>query len=132
MWFFLILIFLIVIDILDIAALPLICLLLLTIFLKDKKSWVFGFAFISGLIVDILLARPFGQTSLFFVTFVFIVLLYGRKFEIQSPFFILLSAFLGEILYLFLFNYNYAIQQAFISSVAAIILWKIIHKIALI
>lgn len=132
MWFFATLFFLLAIDILGITALPLLFLLLLAIFFKEKRSWIFIFAFLSGLALDVLLIRPFGQTSLFFVIFIFVLLLYGQKFEIQNSSFMVIATFLGELLYLFLFNYNHIVQQALISSLAAFLLWKIIRKITLV
>ncbi len=106
----------------------LIILLLLTAKLGDKT--IFLVAFVSGLFLDLLQLRPLGQTSLFLTIFVFIVLLYERKFQIRTLPFVFISAFLGSFAYLSIFGgsqiFLTALITASLSAVTfkAITIWK--------
>jgi len=60
--------------------LTLVCLLCLTIY--KREGIVFLIAFLAGLLLDILRVNMVGESSLFFVVFVFLILLYQRKYEI--------------------------------------------------
>ena len=66
------------------VTIPLSLILLLNFAIATKKTSVFLAGFICGLILDILLLNPLGQTSIFFVVFLALVFLYERKFDIQT------------------------------------------------
>lgn len=86
-----------------VTSLPLVLmsLILLTVFTKSQD--VFLIAFLSGVILDILLVRSVGESSVFFLVMLFIVFLYDRKFEIQSLFFVEIITLVGASLYLIIF-----------------------------
>lgn len=95
---------------------PIVFLLLINLLILEKKSWVFTAAFFSGLMLDILTLRFLGSTSLFLVTFLFVISLYERKFETASPYFVLFASFTGTFVYLIIFNIRLALSQAILSA----------------
>ena len=78
---FLLLILLIIALILEgtLTALPLvfICLLCLTILMRDQR--IFFIAFITGIFLDAFSLRPLGETSIFFLFVVFLIFLYPNN-----------------------------------------------------
>ncbi len=124
MWFILVLILFFAIILEAITTLPLILIVLLCLTIVFKRSWIFGLAFFMGLFLDLYLVRNPGQTSLFFIVFLIIVLLYERKFEIKTKPFVFLSTFVGTLFYLLLFNYDYIFAQAFASSIVSLLLFR--------
>lgn len=111
------------------TSLPLSLLLLLNIAVITKKTWVFAAAFLAGLLLDILTLNPLGKTSLFFLIFIFIVLIYDRKFEIQTYPFVLISSFFGSLVYLIIFGYPSIFAQAAFASTVAVSLFFILRKL---
>lgn len=102
--------------------LALVVLLISGIHVKQKA---FILAFFAGLLLDILLIRNLGITSLFFLIFSALFMLYQRKYEINSYPFVLVSSFAGSYLYLLLFE-RASILQAGISCIIAVVLFAII------
>lgn len=111
-----------------ITTVPVTLLTLLILIIVSKQEWIIILAFFAGLWLDLLLIRPLGASSLFFAVFIFIVLLYGRKFEIQTFPFVCIASFLGAILYLWMFGYNYVLAQALVSAILAILLFKLLDR----
>ncbi|MEK7450935.1 MAG: hypothetical protein AAB662_03310 [Patescibacteria group bacterium] len=124
MKFFLALTFLIVILSLFVASWPIV--LVLLIFLAfERKTWIFFLAFFGGIILDLMLFRFLGATSLFLAAFIFLIFLYENKFEIYTLPFVLIVSFVGSALYLVIFGYNYIFQQAIVSSIIAVLLFAL-------
>ena len=94
-------------------------LLLLTIF--KKSSIVFIVAFFVGVLMDILLLRPLGMTSMVYLLILFLVTLYDRKFEIATTSFIGFSSFFGSLIYLLVFQNQVPILQAIVSAIFAVL-----------
>src|SRR6478609_4000726 len=92
--------------------LGLVIILIMAILAKEK---VFIFAFISGILIDILTLQTLGASSLFFLIFSWLLILYQRKYEINSYPFVILSSFAGTYLYLLLFGKGSLIQAALCS-----------------
>jgi len=110
-----------------VLSLPLVLVLLLCITIVYKKVFVFPLAFFFGLLLDVLLVRPLGETSLFFCVFLLLILLYKRKYEIDSLLFVLFSSFVGSFVYLFLFKYTDVILQSIISCGIASLVYFFLH-----
>ncbi|MDO8621375.1 MAG: hypothetical protein Q7R31_03825 [Candidatus Levybacteria bacterium] len=124
MKFFLAFVFLIAILSLFVASWPIV--LVLVIFLAfDRKTWIFFLAFFGGIILDLMLFRLLGATSVFLATFIFLIFLYEKKFEIYTLPFVLTVSFIGSALYLVIFGYNYVFQQALASSLIAVLLFAL-------
>jgi len=124
MWFILVLILFFLSFLEAITTLPLVLIVLLCLTIVFKRSMLFALAFFTGLFLDIFQLRNLGQTSLFFLIFLVIVLLYERKFEIKTKPFVFISTFVGALFYLLLFNYEYVLAQAFASSIIAVLLFN--------
>lgn len=119
MWFLIILILLSVFLQASVTTLPLVLLLFLNAAVIAKKTWVFPAAFLTGAVLDILLLNPLGKTSLFLVVFLFIVLLYDKKFDIQTFPFVFLASFIGSFVYFIAFQISNVFAQALTSTAIA-------------
>jgi len=110
-----------------ITALPLvlICLICMTIVLRDSS--IFLLAFLAGILLDAFALRSLGGTSIFLLFMVFLILLYQRKYEINTYPFVLIASFVGSFLYLRIFGYNEALLFAFVSTVVAVLLFMVIR-----
>lgn len=111
-----------------VTTLPLVVLTLLVFSVVTKKQELLVVAFFSGLLLDIVRLSSLGQTSLFLLIFIFVVLLYDRKFEIQTLPFVAASSFLGSLAYLMIFVHNQIFMQALTSSIIALLLFKLLSK----
>lgn len=113
-----------------VTTIPLVFFLLLFLTLLYRSYWIFPIGFLSGILLDSVLFRTLGITSLFFVAFSFIVLMYQRKFEISTLPFVFAASFLGSFVYLLLFSSgNLIIFQAVLCALVAILIFKFIHKL---
>jgi len=118
MWFFIILLLLSAFLEGSVTTLPLPLLLFLTAAVVVRKTWIFPAAFLTGFLLDIFLLNPLGKTSLFFVIFLFIILLYDRKFDIQTFHFVFLAAFIGSLIYFIaILHISNILTQALISAI---------------
>ncbi len=113
----------------SVTVLPLgmLSLLFLVIFGYGKQA-LFA-AFIAGILLDVFLLRMSGLSGTFFIMFVFVMILYQRKFEINSYQFVLFSSFFGSLIYLYLFDTRYSFLFAMISSLVSIILYSILRRL---
>lgn len=109
-----------------ITSIPLVALVLLVVYILKRKSSLFILALISGIVLDVFSVRTLGSSSIYFVSFLFIVFLYERKFEITTYPFVFVSSFLGGLMYLWIFGYGYVFQQAAVSSIIAVLLFKLL------
>jgi len=105
--------------------LPLFLIEALVLLVIYRRIWVFALAFVGGIVLDSMTVRPLGSTSLFLECFLFLILLYERKYEIESYPFILVSSFLGILIYLFLFGYENALIQSVVGSLLAVFLFSV-------
>ena len=112
-----------------ILSLPITLLYLLCLLVVRKNSLVLVIGFIAGLFLDMLLIRQFGITSMVIVTMLAITLLYQRKFEIASYYFIAIASFIMSLVYLFIFKTEHIFLLATISSILAILFFSILRSI---
>ena len=103
-----------------VTTLPLVLLCLLVWSILRQDIHVFVAAFFAGLALDIFAVRLLGSTSLFFLIFIFLILLYQKKYEINSYPFMLVSSFFGSVGFLVLFGYAHVFEQALLSSMIAV------------
>ena len=109
-----------------VTTVPLVLIMLLCLAIIHKGNWVFFLAFFAGLLLDLFKLQILGGTSLFYLIFLFLVLLYQRKYEINTFPFVIIASFIGSMLYLFIFRYDDVLLLAGISSVVAILLFSIL------
>lgn len=112
----------------SITTLPLVFLTLLCFAVLTRKEWIFVIAFIAGLAVDALSFRALGQSSLYFILYIFLVFLYERKFEISTKYFIFIASFLGSFGFLIIFSYNNLVLQSLISSIIGVLIFSIFSR----
>ncbi len=118
MWLIVILILISTLLQASVTTLPLIILFFLNVAVVAKKTWIFPASFLTGLALDVLLLNPMGKTSLFLVIFLFIILLYDKKFDIQTFPFVFLASFIGSLIYFITMGHIPNIfTQAIISAV---------------
>lgn len=91
-----------------------------------KKTSIFFIALFLGLLLDLFFLRPFGTTGLIFVIFVFLIMLYERKFETQTVSFIFFATFLGSLIYLLIFGYNNVLIQSIINAIIGVLFFKLL------
>ncbi len=114
----------------SIISIPLTLITLLCITIIRRDTSVFIVAFLAGIFLDIFALRQIGGTSIFFITFVFLILLYQRKYEIYSYPFVLAGSFIGATLFLSVFRYANVLPQAGISVIVAFFLFACIRLFA--
>lgn len=114
----------------SIIELPIVLVLLICLASQRKDAHVFFLAFISGLILDILLLRTPGATSMFFVTVTFLLMLYQRKFEIASYYFVAFASFFASIFYSLIFHVSYTFLQATMSVILAILFFLLLRMVS--
>lgn len=115
----------------SVTTLPLVFLTLLCLAVLVRKEWVFVIAFVAGLVLDAISLRSLGQSSIYFIAFIFLVFIYQRKFEISTKYFIFIASFLGSFGFLIIFSYNNLVSQSLISSVIGVLIFTLLshfHK----
>jgi cell shape-determining protein MreD len=118
------LLFLVLALILEVSltTLPLILIALLILTIIYRKTEVFILAFIFGICFDILTFNTVGTTSIVLILYLFLVLLYQKKFEIATNNFVIIASFLGALGFLLVLGYtNSIIFQAISSSIITLL-----------
>ena len=115
----------------SILPLPLSLLILFTFNCLYPNESIFIFAIPTGLLLDGLLFRTFGSTSIFFILFLGVVLLYKQKFEIQTMQFTLIFGGLGSIVYFWFFGSSDFWIQLGISLLIEIGLYFLFTRLSL-
>jgi len=111
------------------TTIPFVFLILLCLLVLLRENWLFVFAFAFGIVLDLVSFKTLGTSSAFFVTFLFLVLLYQSKFEIATNAFVFFASFVGSFTYLLLLGYNNnIIFQAILSSIIGLLLFKLIQR----
>lgn len=97
--------------------LMLMSILLLYVFWRDRSLYIFSF--LSGVLFDVLSVQKIGVSSVFLVSFLFLVVLYERKFEIDTIYFVLFASFLGSFMMSILFSYPSPIIYSGVNAIIA-------------
>lgn len=127
--FILLIIFLILESSLTTIPLVFISLLCLTVFYKN--NFIFFLAFLFGILIDVLAFNTIGISSMFFVIFIFLVLIYQKKFEITTYPFVLITSFFGSLIFLFIQGFKDLIfLQALVSTFLAGGLFYLLKRFA--
>lgn len=102
---------------------PLVLVVLLCFTAITKNTVAFPVAFIAGMFLDILTIRTIGVSSIFFMVFLFMILLYQRKYEINSYPFVFFASFLGSLGFLLLSGRGNFFLDSLISSFIALLMF---------
>lgn len=103
----------------SVTSLPLVLSALLVLAVNLRKQDVLLAAFLAGFFLDIMLVRPVGLTSIFYLCMLLLVFLYEKKYEIKSLFFVVLFGGLSSALYLMIFHSPDYFLQIVISVLIA-------------
>lgn len=127
--FFLILLVISIIIQSTITTIPLVFLTLLNIAVLKRESFVYPLAFTAGIVLDLMLPQTVGISSVYFVIFIFLVLSYQRKFEIQTPIFVFFSSLVGSFGHLTIFsNFDNILLQSVLSAAIGLLIFNIFDK----
>ena len=110
-----------------VTSLPLALIFLLCLTIVRRDELVVMLAFFAGLVIDILRLHAVGTTSVFLLFFLLLVLLYERKYEINSYPFVFFAAFFGSLAFVGIFGGHGAILHAGICSVIGIVVFKLLR-----
>jgi hypothetical protein len=110
---------------------PLTIILLLLLFVFKKTSDIFAYAFLTGLILDILQVRDVGIMSLFLITFLFLVSFYDKKYEIKTAPFVIIAGLTGSLLHNLLFRQQFHIFSSVLMTVVAGIGFILVNQMQL-
>jgi len=105
------------------TSLPLLLIIVGVLAVLYKETWVAALAFFGGLLLDVTKLQPLGSTSLFLVCWLFLILLYERKYEVDSIPFVAISSFFGTLLYMWIFEGSGLLMHAGAASVLATLLY---------
>ncbi len=104
--------------------------MLFVLFYVFSNSFLVLFAvFLSGLIFDTLLLHPLGSTSMVFLGFILLLLLYERKFETRTFQFVFFATFLGSMMFLLTYQFHFVIEQALFVSIISVFIFFLIERI---
>lgn len=109
----------------SLVSFPLVFISLTLIAIKKKENYIFALAFVLGLILDSFYFKPLGATSIFFLVFLFAIFTYERKFEIDNPFFIFISSFLGGMCLFLIFGDSNILLKSLITAIFTVFLFQV-------
>lgn len=110
--------------------LPLTFDLLLLYYITTRNPVVFSIAFVAGIVTDMLSVKTVGISSLFFLLVLLIVILYERKFEIQTYPFVFFASLFGGSVYLYFLTYGSVFLPALVNSIIVVMLFRLTKKIS--
>ena len=102
-----------------ITSLPLVLIFLLCLMVMKRAEWIFLLALASGIVLDMVRIRPIGTTSILLILFVFLVLLYERKYETATIPFVAGATLIGSFIFLRALGYP-SILESLTSCIIAV------------
>ncbi|MEK7092594.1 MAG: hypothetical protein AAB907_03140 [Patescibacteria group bacterium] len=126
--FFVLIVFLSFILQASYTSIPLLPGVLLLLYLFKRAEWVFVFALVLGVLLDIVLVRKIGISSLFFIGFLTIISIYERKLEIYTKEFVGIVSFLGGVGYLLILGESNVLLQAGLGSLMSVLLFLCVKR----
>ena len=117
-------------SIMDSCRPPILLLFLIYCTLAHPDSINLTYAFITGLILDVLLIMPLGYNALCFTVTVYLIMMYYPQIRLQSSWnkmfsilLILIPFFLSSTLVNSILKINYNIVDVIISIILSVIIW---------
>jgi cell shape-determining protein MreD len=93
-----------------------------------RNALPFITAFVTGIFFDAFSIHPLGGTSMFLLGFVFLIMLYQRKYEIYSYQFVMIISFMGIVLHVWIFAYPEKISLSLAGVVLSGVLFAIVKS----
>lgn len=113
----------------SITTIPLILLVLICLTVIYRDYSVFFLALFFGVFLDIFTFKAVGGSSIFFITVIFLILSYRRKFEITTNYFVIFISFLASIFFLFVFKQSNILVQSIVSSLIGLLIFNFFQRI---
>lgn len=104
------------------------CLICLAVMRRDTS--IFLPAFLAGLFIDMFHVHQIGITSIFYISFLFLILLYKKKYEIYSSPFILMASFFGAFLMQLFFGAEMILIKSLLTAVFSVLLFAVLRFFA--
>lgn len=114
-----------------VTSLPLVLFTLILLAVKVRSSDVFLYAFVSGIVLDIMLVHPLGVSSIFFLSALLVIFLYERKYELSSLIFVLSVTAVMSIVSSLLFPTPQRFLQVILAIVVNGLLFSMIEFLTL-
>lgn len=111
-----------------ITTLPLVVISFISLAIVMRNPTIFFLAFLSGILLDSFALRPIGEASVFLLIALFLMLLYQRKYEINTYPFVLLSSFVGSFVFLIIFGYQHLFLQAILCTFVSLVLYSFVRS----
>ena len=104
---------------------PFVLLILIPVSVIVRNNSVLLLAFISGILLDLLTFQMIGKSSIFFVTAVFLIFSYEKKFETNTSYFVAAASLAGSFLFLIYSGHKNILLTTIISTVLALVVFNI-------
>ena len=105
-----------------VTTIPMFLVVLIVMVILNKEIWAAGAGFAGGMLIDAAAVRTVGTSSIFLIMWLFFILLYKRKYEINNLPFAAAVAFGGALFYLWLIGANDIFIQSVVSGAMCVIL----------
>lgn len=99
---------------------PFVVLFLLSLVVLYRSEVIFILAFFAGVLIDMLMIRPLGETSMFLLVYILLIFLYEQKFELKTLPFICVMSFFGSLFYFFCFGSENIFLQLLLSEISGV------------
>lgn len=86
-----------------ITSLPLVLMMLIITATQIHSTNIFLVGFVGGIVLDIVLIRPIGETSSYFLIILFLMSMYEKKYEVGSALFVTIFTFIASGIYFLIF-----------------------------
>src|SRR5579859_6429814 len=98
-----------------ITTVPCVWIILLAWAIMQRNELIFFLGFFAGIILDTFTFHPVGESSMLFTFFLFLVLLYERKYETDSLPFMLIASFIGGLVFMWVMGNANLLSEAILS-----------------
>ena len=106
-------------------SLPLVMLVLIPVTVIYKDNLLFVLAFVFGILLDMLSFKTIGYSSAFFCILIFLILMYERKFEIHSNYFVIFAAAISSLFFGVFYNYPNIFLGTIVSTILAVTIYML-------
>ena len=106
---------------------PLVWVVLLLIATMQRKTLGFFLGFVAGILLDIFILHPIGESSSIFMVFLFLVTLYERKYETQSLPFVSIASSIGGMFFLIISQETQVLFGGCVALILGGILFFLTH-----
>lgn len=112
----------------SVSFLPLVFIVLLSAALAVKEDFILVFAAVLGMLLDILTLKPVGFSSIFFITFIYLLYIYENKLE-TTNYVVAAFGFSGSFLYLLITKGDIEVLSSLICASLGVLLFTLFNKL---